>query len=200
MGNNMKKRILTLFWVACALFTACTCLLCACEPDPAEKLTLGDDVLSNFSAVDLDGNIVDSSVLESYKVTMINVWATWCPPCKEEMPALARLNDENKKDGFQIIGIAYDTADRNFNKVQSAYESALRVVEQTGANYRHLIPSKSLKGILDGIESVPLTVFVNAQGRQIGEAYVGAKSKDAWQKIIDQMLAFVSSTTENQGK
>lgn len=187
----MKKRILTLILILCTL-----CCLCACESDPPLNLTLGDVVFSDFTAVDLDGNIVDSSILDGYKVTMINVWATWCEPCKEEMPALAELHNEYSESGFQVIGIAYDTADRNFNKVQKAYTSALKIVEQTGADYRHLVPSKSLKNILDGIQSVPLTIFVNEQGRQIGETYTVAKSKDDWKKLIDQVLKFVNETAE----
>lgn len=187
----MKKRILTLILVVCALYC-----LCACGTDPLQNLTLGDAILTDFTAVDLDGNIVDSSVLEGYKVTMLNVWATWCKPCKEEMPALAELNDEYGDAGFQVIGIAYDTVDKNFNKAPDAYASALQIVKDTGADYTHVVPSKSLKNIVGDIQSVPVTIFVNEQGRQIGETYLGAKSKEDWQKIIDQMLKFVNETAQ----
>lgn len=187
----MKKRILTLIVVVCTLFC-----LCACDPDPLKNLTLGDAVFDDFTAVDLDGNIVDSTILNGYKVTMINVWATWCEPCKNEMPALGELNQQYGEQGFQVIGIAYDTTDKNFNKVPNAYNLAKSIVSETHADYTHLVPSKSLKNILDGMQSVPLTIFVNEEGRQIGGAFVGAKSKEEWKKIIDRMLQFVNETAE----
>ena len=183
----MMKKILLVLLTACLLFG-----VCGCKDEPTEEITKGDGIFSEFTAVDFDGNLVDSSVFDGYKVTMVNVWATWCPPCKEELPALAQLNEEYKDAGFQVIGIAYDTADKNYNKVQSSYNTALEIIEKAGASFRHLIPSKSLKDFLDTIQSVPVTVFVDEDGCQIGRTYVGAKSKADWKKLIDQFLASAS--------
>ena len=182
----MIKKILIALLSVCFLFC-----LCGCGNEPAEEITRGEAIFSNLSATDFDGNAVDSSVFEGHKLTLVNVWATWCEPCKKELPALAALNEEYGDD-FQVIGIAYDTADRNYNKVQSAYLSALDIVEQTGANFTHLIPSKSLKEFLNPIQSVPVTVFIDGDGYLLGGQYVGAKSKKEWKKIIDKMFEFVN--------
>lgn len=177
----MIKKILVTLSVCCLLF------VCGCKD--TEELTKGEDIFSEFSAVDFDGNIVDSSVFDGYKLTMINVWATWCEPCKAELPALAELDGEYKDDGFQVIGIAYDTTDKNYNKVQGSFNAALNIIEVAGANFRHLIPTKSLKDFLDTIQSVPVTVFVDGDGCQLGRTFNGSKTKKEWEKIIKGFLS-----------
>jgi thiol-disulfide isomerase/thioredoxin len=61
----------------------------------------------NFSLTDLNGNVV---TLEQFKrkAVLLNFWAPWCIPCREELPELDRLNKEYGKDGFQVIGISVD--------------------------------------------------------------------------------------------
>lgn len=185
----MIKKLCICIITACALL----CLGGCNGKEATEETPKGDGILSEFSATDLDGNIVDSSVFQGYKLTMVNVWATWCPPCREELPALAELNAEYAGDGFQVIGIAYDTADKNYNRVQSALDSAKTVTSAAGANYRHLIPSESLKDFLGTVQAVPVTVFVDGNGRQVGTTYVGAKSKGAWAKLIESHLQIAAS-------
>lgn len=187
----MIKKFLLIFLAACLAF----CFFGCERKEPEEEITIGEGIFAEFSAEDFDGNSVTGSVFKGYKVTMINVWATWCTPCKEEMPALGELHGEYAGKGFQVIGIAYDTTDLNYNKNYSAYTAALKIVEDTGANYRHLIPSKSMKGFLGGIKSVPVTVFVNEDGYQIGKTYVGSKSKKEWKKIIDNTLNFIDGNS-----
>lgn len=159
-----------------------------------EKIKRGDGILVDFSAVDFDGDIVDSSIFDGYKVTMVNVWATWCNPCKHELPALAELHGENKDAGFQVVGVARDVVDDNFNKKEKEYHEAIQIISQKNINYRQLIPNKTLKGFLnvvDAVKSVPVTVFVDRNGYQLGSVYVGAKSKEDWKIVIDAMIEFI---------
>ncbi len=65
-------------------------------------------ILSSFSATDLDGNAVDESIFSSSKLTMVNIWATFCGPCIGEMPDLGLLNEEYASEGFQVVGIVAD--------------------------------------------------------------------------------------------
>ena len=61
--------------------------------------------------------------------------------------------------------------------------------DEAASGYLHLLPSKSLnKAYLNTIQSVPETIFVDENGNQIGERYLGAKSKAEWQKIIDSLI------------
>jgi cytochrome c biogenesis protein CcmG, thiol:disulfide interchange protein DsbE len=63
----------------------------------------------NFAATDLDGNPVELAALEG-EVVLLNIWATWCPPCREEMPSMQRLYDELGPRGLRIVAVSVDAA------------------------------------------------------------------------------------------
>lgn len=144
---------------------------------------------SKFTAVDLNGKKVDESIFKGKKVTMINIWATFCGPCINEMPDLNRLHQEYADKDFQIIGIVCDVSYRNDSYDASLYNDALAVVESTGATYKSLLPSKSLEIIkLREVYSVPETIFVDETGNIIGDSYIGSRSYENWKAIIDSIL------------
>jgi thiol-disulfide isomerase/thioredoxin len=145
-------------------------------------------ILSSFTAVDLDGNPVDQSVLQSARLTMINVWATYCGPCISEMPDLGKLAGKYGPSGLQIIGLVTDVQDAAGHAVASQVELAKDIVAQTGADYLHLIPGTDMIGLLQQITAVPTTFFVDASGHQVGGTYLGAKSAGDWAEIIENLL------------
>ena len=181
---------------------ACLLTLAACSP--AETMTSTPDlsasedevqtgVLSVFSTTDLEGNTLDQSILADYDLTMVNVWATFCGPCINEMPDLGELAAEYADKGVQIIGLVSDTMDSDGAISDSQVETAKEIVAETGADYRHLLPSDDLLGILSQIYAVPTTFFVDSEGVQVGDAIVTAQSKEKWIETIDGMLAEVQA-------
>lgn len=148
-------------------------------------------VLSSFSTTDLDGNTVDQSILADYDLTMINVWATFCGPCINEMPDLGELAQEYADKKVQIIGLVSDVLNTDGTISEEQVQTARDIVEQTGANYVHLLPSEDLYGVLGQISAVPTTFFVDKEGAQVGSAIVSAQSKDKWVQTIDEMLTEV---------
>lgn len=148
-------------------------------------------VLSSFSATDLEGNTVDQSIFADYDLTMVNVWATFCSPCINEMPDLGELAQEYADKKVQIIGLASDVLNTDGTISEEQVQTARDIVEQTGANYLHLLPSEDLYGVLGQISAVPTTFFVDNEGAQVGSAIVSAQSKDKWTQTIDEMLAEV---------
>ena len=147
--------------------------------------------LSSFSATDFDGNTVDQSILADYDLTMVNVWATFCGPCINEMPDLGELAQEYADKKVQIIGLVSDVLNTDGTISEEQVQTARDIVEQTGANYLHLLPSEDLYGVLGQISAVPTTFFVDSEGAQVGSAIVSAQSKDNWVQTIDAMLAEV---------
>lgn len=146
-------------------------------------------ILSEFSAKGLDDKDYDQSLFEGHKVTMINIWGTFCGPCIREMPFLGELSREYDNADLQIIGLICDVADQNMNPIDSAISDAKDIVAQTKADYIHLLPSASLQErVLFQVDAVPLTFFVDENGVQVGEAYVGSREKKAWEKIINGIL------------
>ena len=181
---------------------ACLLTLAACSPAETMTSTPGlsaseDEVqtrvLSAFSTTDLEGNTLDQSILADYDLTMVNVWATFCGPCINEMPDLGELAAEYADKGVQIIGLVSDTMDSDGTISDSQVETAKEIVAETGADYRHLLPSDDLLGILSQIYAVPTTFFVDSEGVQVGDAIVTAQSKKKWIETIDGMLAEVQA-------
>ena len=86
-------------------------------------------VLSSFSATDLDGNTVDQSVLADYDLTMVNVWATFCGPCINEMPDLGELAQEYADKKVQIIGLVSDVLNTDGTISEEQVQTARDIVE-----------------------------------------------------------------------
>ncbi len=152
--------------------------------DPDAKPLLGD-----FSAKDVSGNEITNDIFADYDVTMVNIWATTCPPCVGEMPDLATLNEEYAQQKFQIIGIIIDATNDKGNVDETILADAVEIIQSTGADYTHILPSAAMFGAyLKNVNAVPTTVFLDSEGRIIGKAYTGAKSKEDWAKVIEDKL------------
>ena len=150
-----------------------------------------------FSGQDIDGNAVDQNVFANADVTMVNIWATYCGPCLSEMPELGELSGEYKDKGVQIIGIVSDVmpaADGSYAEKDVA--NAKSLIEKTGAAYLHLLPSESIYAtMMSDVYAVPTTLFYDKNGSLLGEAYVGSRDKQAWAKILDEMLKKAGGNT-----
>ena len=76
----------------------------------AKKISVLNEVRPEFSLPDLEGNTRHLKEWDG-KVILLNFWATWCPPCRREIPAFIELQDTFGKDGFQVVGVAIDEKD-----------------------------------------------------------------------------------------
>ena len=175
-----KKWFLISLVVLLILFSGCS--------KETTSLERGDRVFGDFTTTDIADAPVNDQVFKGHKLTMVNIWATFCGPCINEMPALAALHEEYGDD-FQVIGIIVDIADMNGNVLPQKLAEAVAIIDSTGADYLHLLPSKSLNdAYLNTVQAVPETIFVDENGNQVGESYLGSRSKDAWKEIIDSLL------------
>jgi thiol-disulfide isomerase/thioredoxin len=105
------------------------------------------------------------------------------------MPHLGELAAEYKEKGVQIVGIVVDVLDNTGAISASQVDLAKEIVQQTGANYTHLLPSDDLIQVkLRYVSAVPETVFVDKNGDIVGDPLVGSRSKDDWKSVIDNYL------------
>ena len=153
------------------------------------------DSVSMEGAVDLDGQPAPEDLFARSKLTMVNIWGTFCPPCIAEMPYLGNFSRAYEAERFQIVGLLVDVA----SPEDSNAELAERIIEQTAADYLHLIPSRALvSGPLGSmLYVVPTTLFADENGAVVGEAVVGGRSEEQWQKIIEERLALVEAAAGN---
>ena len=187
------KKILTLILsviMFALIFTSCGKSEAENEPTSVGgEITQNSGILSNFSTTDIDGNTVDQSVFKGKKLTMVNIWATFCGPCINEMPDLGKISEDYADKGFQIIGIPVDVVDYYGNIDESQVELAKDIIDETGAVYLHILPSASLnQAKLSQVTSVPETIFVDESGNQVGESYIGSRSMAQWKEIIDGLM------------
>jgi thiol-disulfide isomerase/thioredoxin len=110
---------------------------------------------ASLSLVDLQGRPLR---LESYrgKVVLLNFWATWCPPCRAEMPDLIKLQDQYRTQGLQVIGITYPPEEMS---------EVRRFADSIGVNYPIAIGTEATKSRFSKDETLPLTVVIDRQGK-----------------------------------
>ncbi len=188
----MKKVICLILSVLMFLLVFTGCDKSGVENEPAQNSTQISDnsgILSTFSTTDIDGNTVDQSVFKGKKLTMVNIWATFCGPCINEMPDLGEINKEYADKGFQIIGIPVDVTDYYGNIDAGQIELAKEIIDETNADYLHIMPSASLnQAKLNQVTSVPETIFIDENGNQVGQSYIGSRSKEQWKEIINGLM------------
>lgn len=135
-----------------------------------------------FEGTDLEGNPVSQDVFSQSRLTMVNVWATYCNPCLNEMPGLGELAAEYDAEEFQLIGIVSDVRE---GADQTLVES---LVQETGANYTHLLANDSIgQALLSGVSAVPTTFFFDQGGAYLG-GVVGSAEKSDWEELIHELL------------
>ena len=139
-----------------------------------------------FEANTIEGEVVTSEMFSQSRLTMINVWATYCNPCLSEMPDLGEIATEYDSAEFQMIGVISDVAE---DAIEEDINNAKDLIQQTSANYPHLLLNESLyRNLVGGVSSVPTTFFVDQKGEMLGYA-IGAQSKDTWVSIIEDLLS-----------
>ena len=114
-----------------------------------------------FTAPDLDGRPVSTAALRG-KVVIVNFWATWCPPCREEIPDLIALQ-EKYKDTLQVIGVSQDSGN---------VEDVRQFAKQHGMNYPTVMSSAEIEGLFPGIYALPTSFVVDREGR-IAQKHIG---------------------------
>ncbi|MCE5188443.1 MAG: TlpA family protein disulfide reductase [Eubacteriales bacterium] len=137
----------------------------------------------SFSLTTLTGGTLDQTVFSDHKLTMVNYWATWCPPCVGEIPDLVKISDAYADKGFIIVGVLTGDDD---------VEGAKKFLADQGVTYPVVAAEGFFLEQIQGYQYIPTTLFFDSEGKQVGDAVVGANSYDDWAAKIDELLAQVS--------
>ena len=111
------------------------------------------------------------------KVVLVNFWASWCPPCREETPGFVRLAAEYQNRGLDVAGVSMDDSDAPVRQFVRSYR----------VTYPVLLPQAN-SPLLAAIDSLPTTFLVDREGR-IAKNYVGAVSAAVVKADVDRLLA-----------
>lgn len=129
----------------------------ASPPQPPKQIAAGEigSNLPDFSVKDLQGHSLSSADLRG-KVVLIDFWATWCQPCKKEMPGYQKLIDKYGSRGFVVIGFKFDNMPDVEDPIQFA--RGIRV------HYPIAVATDALKQRFGGIAGLPTTILYDRQG------------------------------------
>jgi thiol-disulfide isomerase/thioredoxin len=118
------------------------------------------------SAVDLDGQTHQLSEWIGKQPLVINLWGTWCPPCRREIPGLVRLYDEYRSRGVEIVSLALEK--------RAGPAQVKQFTEQAGMKWIQLIANENVGRAFNFGRSVPVTIFLDKDGREVSR-HVGAR-------------------------
>jgi cytochrome c biogenesis protein CcmG/thiol:disulfide interchange protein DsbE len=143
------------------------------RPELPPSATLG--AAPAFTLPDLNGMTVSLTDLKGH-VVVLDFWATWCPPCKREIPDFITLQSAYGSKGLQIVGIALDDQD----KVQA-------FAHQNGMNYPVLLGSDEVARRYGGIGGIPTTFVIDRNGKIVSR-FEGFRPKEVFEEEIKKLL------------
>jgi thiol-disulfide isomerase/thioredoxin len=161
------------------------------HPGVASARITQSTVAPDFSLESLDGPTMRLSDLRG-KAVLLNFWATWCGPCKIEMPWFVDLQKQYGPQGLQIVGVAMDDASK---------ADIAKFAKDMGVNYPILIGKESVGDQYGGVPALPETFLIGRDGK-IVDKIIGLKGKgeieDSIKKALDtRPAASQAAASEN---
>jgi peroxiredoxin len=138
----------------------------------------------DFTLESLDGKQMSLSDLRG-KAVLLNFWATWCGPCKIEMPWFVDLQNQYGAQGLQIVGVAMDDASK---------EDIAKFAKDMGVNYPVLIGKEAVGDAYGGVPALPESFFISRDGKII-DKIIGLKGKSEIEDSIKKALSTQAATS-----
>ena len=117
------------------------------------------------------------------KVILVNFWATWCPPCRKELPDLSKISTELKDKNFVMIGVSVDDNKEVLEKFLQANKLPYTIVFEPTSE----LVNKYMEAAGQNQNVVPQTYIIDKNGKVV-EAILGSRSKEDFLKLINKYL------------
>ncbi|MBP5747018.1 MAG: TlpA family protein disulfide reductase [Treponema sp.] len=143
------------------------------------------DLMLNFKGSDLaTGMEVDQKEFAPAKLTLVNIWGTFCQPCLVELPDLEKLSKKVMWQRVQVVGILCDVFD---SSTKGELDLAKKIIREKNVSYRNFIIAKNTPW-LRNIQAVPTTYIVDPKGKVVAGPIIGSRSADEYKALIDEAL------------
>jgi thiol-disulfide isomerase/thioredoxin len=140
---------------------------------PKESVTSAPD----FTLDTLTGNKIKMSLLKG-EVVIVDFWASWCPPCRKEIPGFIKLYERYKSKGLEIVAISLD---------KISLEEMNSFVQQFGINYPVVMADNKVSDAYGGIRAIPTTFMVDKKGL-IRNKHIGYTTPEVFEEEIQKLL------------
>lgn len=167
-----------------SVFVAALMGLAGCSSAPVEeplevsiKPLAERQAAPRFALKDSNGATVSPADYKG-KVLLLNFWATWCVPCKAEIPWFQEFDTSLKDKGFAVLGVSLD---------EEGWDVVKPYVAEKKVTYRMVIGSEEVSTLYGGIDSLPTTFIIDKDGK-IAAIHTGLVSKATYQKEIEDLL------------
>ena len=140
----------------------------------------------DFALKDADGKAVRLSDYKG-KVVLLNFWATWCGPCKLEMPWFVEFERKYRNQGFAVIGVSMD---------EEGWAVIKPFISDMAVNYRIVQGDDTTASLYGGVESLPTTFIIDRNGR-VAATHIGLRSKSVFEDDIKQLLGSKAAAVRN---
>jgi peroxiredoxin len=173
---------------ATALLLGCILEGCASGPRTVRAASVKADkdrhAAPDFTLKDADGKTVHLADYKG-KVVLLDFWATWCGPCKIEIPWFMDMQRTKKDKGFEVLGVAMD---------DNGWEEVKPFLADLKVNYRVVVGDDATSTAYGGVESLPTTFLIDRDGK-IAAIHVGLTSRKDIEDGVDELLQTKANTT-----
>ena len=178
----MRKAAITV------CLTLLVCLLMGCQEKAEDEQETSATVSFDIQTTTLNGDTFTSDNIAENKLTVLNVWATWCPPCVAELPHLQKISQAFQDEGVAVVGVLQDGVTELGKKDDGAIEAATALLAEAGVQYPILLPDDALQqNFIRTMQYFPTTFFLDREGNVI-QRVEGARDYEGWSEIIRKAL------------
>ncbi|HTR68134.1 MAG TPA: redoxin domain-containing protein [Terriglobales bacterium] len=147
-------------------------------PSAKASIALQGKAAPDFALQSTDGKTVHLSDFRG-KAVLLNFWATWCEPCKIEMPWFAELQKQYGPEGLQVVGVSVDD--------DATADDLAKFAKDLGVNYPILLGKENVENAYGGVQFLPATLYIDREGKIVDKVF-GLKGRGEIEDGIKKIL------------
>ena len=138
-----------------------------------------DRKVPDFTAKTVSGEDISSDLFKDSKLTVVNVWGSWCGPCVQEIPELQKLYESMKDKDVNVIGLAQDAG--------TDLDAVKEIIDKNKVTYQNIVPEGATEDFVMSIMAFPTTFFVDSDRNIVG-VIQGNRNWEAFTAAVEGVL------------